>query len=561
MKLLLILTFLFSANAVNLCPLLGPSWPAPTNLSSDATFNLALQNITTNIQNLIESGKFAGNSLSLQVFDKSESVPLLNFSYTDPSINTTIGVTTVDQNTVFRIGSTSKIFTAFLLLIKDRFHTFNDHVSNYIPEIRDAEFELFNNATKREDGIDFIKWNEITVRELVSHLAGLARDYGTLDLAEKAPLLESLGFPALDPAEIPPCGVPNPCNRTQFFTGLFQAHPIVSVSSTPIYSNAAFQILGYLVEAFSSWDFEDVLKRDIIDPLGLSHTFYTPPDTAIGVIPAPQGEYWWNFAFGDEGPAGGIFSTANDMASLGRAILNNILLSPLNTRRWLKPQSHTSSLEYGVGSPWEIVSFKYERPIDLYTKSGDVGTYSSVFALDPDHDAGFVILAAGNNTHELGALSADTISETLLPALEEAAKRQANTRFSGTYSQNNSNSSITIATDDGPGLVVTKWSNNGTNMLQSYATLNGFTDPSQLDIRLYPTGLTSPGQLSFRAVIPPLLPDGIGPFTSSCITWVTLDSHIYGNIGLDEFVFGIGDDGTADSISPRALRIILPKTS
>lgn len=187
--------------------------------------------------------------------------------------------------------------------------------------------------------------------------------------------------------------------------------------------------------------------------------------------------------------------------------------------------------------------------------------YSTGLALDPDHDAGFLVLAAGNNSHATVALGLDIIAATLLPALEQAAKSQADAHFSGTYTQTGSNSSITIATDDGPGLVVTAWTNNGIDMIESYATLHGFTDSSQFNIRLYPTGLTSPGQISFRAVTPTPLPPGIGPFSSSCVTWLTLDSSIYGNIGLDEFSFGVNDDGNALSISPRVLRTVLSKAS
>jgi hypothetical protein len=249
------------------------------------------------------------------------------------------------------------------------------------------------------------------------------------------------------------------------------------------------------------------------------------------------------------------------MSAFGRAILNSTLLPKSTTRRWLKPLTHTSSLDYAVGAPWEILSFGNERPIDLYTKSGDIGTYSCVLALDPDHNAGFVLLGAGNSTHVSLALASDFVSQSLLPALEQAAKSQAHARFAGTYALGTGNSSITITTDDGPALVVTSWVNNGIDMFPSYMALNGITDPSMLSIRLYPTGLESPGQLSFRSVIPPPLPSGIGPFSSSCISWVTADSQVYGNVGIDEFVFNLDGNGNAVSVSPRVLRTVLSKTN
>lgn len=227
----------------------------------------------------------------------------------------------------------------------------------------------------------------------------------------------------------------------------------------------------------------------------------------------------------------------------------------------MKPDSHTSSLAYGVGAPWEITSFPLPRLIDLYTKSGDIGAYSSILALSPDHGVGFTILVAGTGGHVVVAMVADLVAQTMLPALEYIAKDQARVRFAGTYSATNAvNSSLTIITDSGPGLRVTNWTSNSTDMFQTFATLRGANDTSQVTIRLYPTGLETPGNISFRALIPPdlgLAP--IGPFTGSCITWVTVDSYIYGSIGLDEFVFSLGNNLRAVSVSPRVLRIDLQR--
>ena len=259
--------------------------------------------------------------------------------------------------------------------------------------------------------------------------------------------------------------------------------------------------------------------------------------------------------------AGGIYSSANDMAALGRAILNNTLLDPITTRRWMKPNSHTSSLAYGVGSPWEIVSFPVPRLIDLYTKAGDIGFYSAMLALSPDHGVGFVILVAGTGGHVVVAEVADLVGQTIIPALDWVAKDQARVRFAGTYtSTNNLNSSLTIITDDGPGLRVVNWISNSTDMFQSLATLRNANSTSGITIRLYPTGLQSPGKISFRALIPPDLGlSPIEPFTGSCITWVTVDSYVYGSVGLDEFVFSLDENLNAVSVSPRVLRIELQR--
>lgn len=174
--LLLILLHIAVIEAIHLCPLQGPSWPAPTGLSNDATVQSALKNITKTIQNASDAGNFSGASLSLEIFDTSNSNALLTYAHTAKEINTTLGVSKVDENTVFRIGSTSKMFPMLLLLIQGGFSPLQDPISKYIPEIKAAADDLLRNSTKRNNGIDYTKWNDITVGELASHLAGIARD-------------------------------------------------------------------------------------------------------------------------------------------------------------------------------------------------------------------------------------------------------------------------------------------------------------------------------------------------------------------------------------------------
>lgn len=89
---------------------------------------------------------------------------------------------------------------------------------------------------------------------------------------------------------------------TEFFNGLLQSHPIVPTSSTPIYSNAAFQILAYALEEMAGRDYQDLLKHDLLNPLNLKRTFYNTPDISLGVIPNSGGQQYWNFVMGDEAP-------------------------------------------------------------------------------------------------------------------------------------------------------------------------------------------------------------------------------------------------------------------
>jgi hypothetical protein len=270
--------------------------------------------------------------------------------------------------------------------------------------------------------------------------------------------------------------------------------------------------------------------------------------------------------------AGGLYSSTKDMSTLGRAILNSTLLSPAATRRWMKPASHTSSLDFAVGAPWEIFSVHQSgRTVDLYTKAGDFGNYSSMTALSPDHNVGFTILAAGDGTTALVAALSDAITGEIVPALEQAGKEEASKTFSGTYaSLPTTNSSITINTacDCAPGLKVERWISDSVDMFEVIARIVGVEDVA---IQLYPTGLRSPGpassNVSFRAIFESSAPGqqavkDAGPFTRSCSTWETVDRYVYGNVGIDEFLFEVDvATGDAVSISPRAVRETLPKSS
>ncbi|KAJ5942548.1 hypothetical protein N7516_002716, partial [Penicillium verrucosum] len=338
--------------------------------------------------------------------------------------------------------------------------------------------------------------------------------------------------------------------------------PLTSTSQTPIYSNAGYQILGYILESIAKADYEDILLDRLIKPLNLTRSYLHVPDPSFAVIPSNETFSWFDYEFGDESPAGNIFSSAKDMAIFSRAVLSSALVDPAVTRRWLKPVTHTSSLQHSVGAPWEIYTFLTPRRVDLYTKAGDIGLYSSFIALSPDHNTGFTVLVAGDNSHAMTSTIGEMVADIMLTALDEVAKDQALKRFGGTYAlmSSSSNSSITLTADEGAGLVVSAWTSNSVDMIETLMTLQGVTDGSPISIRLQPSGLETPGRTSFLAVIYSLsVSEDAGPIVGSCFSWMLLDSMVYGNVGLPEFEFALDHDGDATSLSLRALRVTLPR--
>ena len=255
------------------------------------------------------------------------------------------------------------------------------------------------------------------------------------------------------------------------------------------------------------------------------------------------------------------------MTRLGQSILSSTLLQADDVRRWMKPDTHTSYGPGSVGKPWEIwtVPDLTSHSFDLYTKSGDIFSYSTVFVLSPDYEVGFIVLVAGEDTHSIARDISNIVASVIFPALEDSARQQAHTNLAGRYASTaaNLNSSVVLTTvKEQPGLLLKEWVANGTDFLASITKIAG----GPLDVRLYPTGLEQACEhaicSSFRAVFQgPSAGQTGGVFSQGCITWNAIDLLQYGGVGLDEFVVAFDHEGRALSITPRALRAVLPRST
>jgi CubicO group peptidase (beta-lactamase class C family) len=338
-------------------------------------------------------------------------------------------------------------------------------------------------------------------------------------------------------------------------------------NTTPAYSNAAFATLGLVVEAVANSTFDVALRDLLVAPLGLNGTTISAPeDLTKAVIPGNASISGWDIDLSDTTGAamGGFFSTPNDLSAIGRAILSSSLLPSSTTRAWLKPTSFTSSLLGAVGHAWEIyravTNAQHNRVIDLYTKAGNLPGYGANLILIPDFDVGIVVMMAGERG-TIGQAIAGVIIDELLPALDEAARVQADNTFTGTYTASNGlNSTVKLTTAPGiPGLSIEEWISNGTDLRSALLGLRSasFGDPGWF--QMYPTNIVSRDgkQISWRSTTLSL-PDTGSPF-DACPSWVSIDRPNYGIYGVDDFVFHLGEDGKAWGLEPKALKIVLKK--
>ncbi|KAK0735260.1 beta-lactamase/transpeptidase-like protein [Lasiosphaeria miniovina] len=565
------------------CPPLGPVFEKPQNFNSSAAIRSALANLTQALtaRDRDNSAAVLANttSYSIEVFSTSGDTPVVfSWHHTASALaasnSSAAGVKRVDSSTVYRLGSLTKVFAVYTWLAQDGDAKWNEPITKYVPELAAAA----ERAKAENDPVKNVPWQDVTIGALASQLSGAIRDYGLLgELSQQInqSTAVSLGLPPLNSSDpmLNPCGQWPLCNRTQFFDGLLQAYPSYAPFTTPAYTNTGFQVLAYALESIKGKSFKSMMQDSILSPLGLNRTYYDSAPAEQGVIPGNASDSTWYYQLGDESPAGNMYSSVGDLSVLGRSILGSSLLAPALSRRWLKPAALTSEPVASVGYPWGIRRVilplaNGKRTVDAYNKAGRIGFYSSLINLLPDYDVGFSVLIAGpaipgNSNFNL----ADFIGVRLVPALEAAAREQANAKYAGDYRSVSTNSSLRLTTqDDRPGLGIENWLSNGTDMQTTAVVLAAGYTGVQPSIRLYPTGLETvradgSRSAAFKATFEDVgLPARNDMFSTDCGSWVTLTSVTYGTQSLDEFVFEIDRAGKVVSIESPALRVVMQKT-
>lgn len=265
----------------------------------------------------------------------------------------------VTPDTLFRIGSTTKPMTALglLMLAEDGRVALDAPISTYLP--------------------DFALGDDITVRHLLSHTAGLsdeAQAYGSLDADA---LAESMGN----------------------FTSASQFAPAGQVHS---YSNPGFNIAGRVIEVVTGQYYADYMEKVVFRALGLKRTTLYPNiaityPVAIGYEPSLFGRLNVTRPNTDnvaEYPSGFAYSSVNDLTNLINFILmeGQPILGEVWGKEMLTPvvPAISGGFEYGLG----VMIGEY-RGTPMIGHDGKINGYTALLQTLPAHQFGVVIL--GNN--------------------------------------------------------------------------------------------------------------------------------------------------------------------
>lgn len=278
------------------------------------------------------------------------------------------------DQTVFRIASVSKIFTATAIM----------------QLVEQGKISLQDNIEKHLGGYKVVNpfGKPVTIEMLLTHTTGFEVREPTADNFTN------------DPAKQP---------RSLKEQVMLDFPPVVREPGTSyMYDNFASRLQGYIVEQVSGEPFETYMQRHIFKPLGMtSSSFVQPKELEERLASAYDGSgnliplYYLSPR---EIPEGSMLSTASDMSRFMNAFLTDgkapdgtVILTPSSIKAMSVYRSaiHKQVLDttYGFEAPTVPAGTNGQHVI---IKGGDVEGYSSLVWLLPDQKTGVFITYNAN---------------------------------------------------------------------------------------------------------------------------------------------------------------------
>ena len=303
----------------------------------------------------------------------------------------------LNGDTVFEIGSVTKVFTSLLLsdMVQRGQVTLADPVSKYLPA-----------------GVTMPQRNgkQVTLQDLATHTSGLPRLPGNLK--------------PKDPA--------NPYadySVAQLYEFLSSYELPRDIGSQYEYSNLGGGLLGHLLTLRAGADYETLVRARITTPLDMKSTSVAmSPEMKVRLAVGHDDKLKpvANWDLPTLAGAGALRSTANDMltflaATIGytKTPLAPALAAMLDVRR----PSGTPGLD--VGLPWHIYSTPAGGTIVWH--NGGTGGYRSFIGYDPKTRIGVVVLANAETAAGVDDIGLHLLNAKM-PLLEANAFRPAKER-------------------------------------------------------------------------------------------------------------------------------------
>ncbi|CAM5582729.1 MULTISPECIES: serine hydrolase domain-containing protein [Streptomyces] len=279
-----------------------------------------------------------------------------------------------DETVQYRIGSITKTFTAVLVM-----------------RLRDeGVLDLGDPLEKHLPGTGA---GESTIAELLAHTAGLAAE-------SPAPWWERT------PGSLRPA-----------LSDVLGEQPLLHpVGRRHHYSNPGYTVLGALVEELRGAPWEEVLRAEILEPLGLHRTSTQPEQPHAGgwavhpwadaMLPEPTED------LGRMAPAGQLWSTTGDLARFAAFLArgDERVLSAESVREMRTPAAPAEAADvvdgdtYGLGMQIQCRDGRL-----LVGHSGSLPGFLANLTIGVEDDVAAVVLANCTSGPLLGAVGADLV--------------------------------------------------------------------------------------------------------------------------------------------------------
>lgn len=285
---------------------------------------------------------------------------------------------------VFRIGSTTKMFTAtaIMMLVEEGKVALDAPIGSYLP-----------NAPAH--------WSHVTVEHLLTHTSGIPNMTNASGFWRTTARLEHTPEQVIEPMRAAPLGF-DPGTRFA-------------------YCNTGYMLLGMIVASVSGGDFFDFIHTRITKPLGLRHTRSGVSNTIIpGLVsgyqagPAPG----WFIALSNIHAAGGMVSTVDDLAVFmlalqGGKLIGKASLERMNASHMLPDGSATG---YGLG--------QWVRKVNGNRLVGHPGYILNFYSnLEMDIDANIVAVTLHNGDRFGG--DNEVLSKEIIEAVQKELVKTA----------------------------------------------------------------------------------------------------------------------------------------
>ena len=266
----------------------------------------------------------------------------------------------IDENTIFEIGSVTKVFTTLLLadMVENGQIDLSDPIDKFLPD--DVVIPSKNGK-------------KITILDLATHTSGLPR------FPDDFPVLDSNTMHEYD--------------REKMYDFLSSVEISREIGSQYEYSNIGVSLLGHIISLQAGQEYEKLVKERILDNFGME-------STCIKQCSGLRDQFAKPHSFGnqvgelnlskDMVGAGEIRSSGKDMLVFLSHAMGLKESSLKNSFELAQTANHKIDDTLSVGLAWHITQNEDKRKIIWH--NGATNGFASIIGFDPESNQGVIVL-------------------------------------------------------------------------------------------------------------------------------------------------------------------------